>query len=332
MISTLILDWSGTLVDDFTATLKATNEVFKHYGLVELSSDEFRRDFRLPYPEFYEEFLPEVPLEDLEVLFKKAFIASEHLVRPLEQTQVFLASAKKKGLRLFILSSMNEDALIRQADDFGLTGFFEAIYAGILDKREKIGQILSEHGLKPFETAYVGDMVHDVEAAKAGGVTAVALLSGYDPLPRLADAQPEVILPSVGELAQLCSCPPRQSSDRPMREDIRIRKLKVPVFIGVPKEERAKRQDVYVSVAMESARGVASLGDELKCTVDYFTVSERIKDVALSHERKLIETLAEDLVALILSEFHIQEVRVEIEKPILSNCEGVVVSLQKRRD
>ena len=130
MIRNLILDWSGTLVDDFTATLVATNAVFEAHGKPAFTADEFRRDFRLPYPEFYEEFLPEQSLDELEVLFKKAFFEAEHLVQPLEPTRKFLEDAKGKGLRLFVLSSMNEEALVRQAESFGLKHYFEAIFAG----------------------------------------------------------------------------------------------------------------------------------------------------------------------------------------------------------
>ncbi|WP_411847459.1 dihydroneopterin aldolase [Roseibacillus persicicus] len=327
MIKNLILDWSGTLVDDFSATLIATNEVFKVHGMPPFSADDFRRDFRLPYPEFYQEFLPGKPLEDLEVLFKEAFREAESLVQPLEQTLGFLESAREKGLRLFVLSSMNEEALMRQAEDFGLSKFFEEIYAGVLDKREKIGEITRLHGLVPFHTAYVGDMVHDVHAAQAGGLHSVALLSGYDPVERLAAAKPQIILPHVGELVGLCS----PAAVAPIRPDIVVRKLRLPICIGVPPEERAKPQELKVSLVIETLEGLAELSDDLERTIDYFAVSEAVKALASERPRKLIETFAEEVAEMVLRDFGAAGVKVEVEKPILTNCEGVVVSYEGRR-
>lgn len=326
MIRNLILDWSGTLVDDFTATLAATNVVFEHYGKPAFSAETFRRDFRLPYPDFYEEFLPGQELADLEVLFKKAFFEAEHLVQPLEPTQRFLEEATRKGLRLFVLSSMNEEALLRQAKSFGLSSYFEAIYGGVLDKCEKMAEVLNRHQLAKSETAYVGDMVHDIHAAEAGGVTSVAVLSGYDAIERLAPASPQVILPDVAGLPKLCA-----SACEPIREDIVVRKLRIPVFVGVPDEEREKPQDIKVSLAIESVAGIGGLGDEIERTIDYYQVTEAVKKLAGERPRKLIETLAEEIAALVVADFGAQAVKVKIEKPILSNCEGVVVSFEQRK-
>ena len=326
MIRNLILDWSGTLVDDFSATLAATNAVFESYGKPPFTADEFRRDFRLPYPEFYEEFLPERPLEEVEVLFKKAFFEAEKLVQPLEPTLGFLREATRKGLRLIVFSSMNEEALLRQAESFGLTEYFEAIYGGILDKCEKMGKVASDHGLVRSETAYVGDMVHDIHAAQAGGLLSVAVLSGYDPVERLVKASPQVILPSVSELPALCS-----GHSAELRADIVVNKLRFPVLIGVPDEERAKEQDIKVSLAIETRNGIGGLGDDISKTIDYYEVTEAIKKLAGKKPRKLIETLAEEVAALVVGQFGAQAVRVEIEKPILSDCEGVVVTYELRK-
>ncbi|MBK1833396.1 dihydroneopterin aldolase [Roseibacillus ishigakijimensis] len=326
MIRNLILDWSGTLVDDFSATLVATNEVFAHYGLPAMSASEFRRDFRLPYPEFYAEFLPGVPLAELEVLFKEAFLKAENLVQPLPATRGFLEAASEKSLRLFVLSSMNEEALRRQARDFAIQSYFEEIYAGVLNKCDRIGSVVAEHGLLPEETAYVGDMVHDVHAAQAGGLHSVALLSGYDPVERLAAAGPQMILPDIGQLPKLCAT----GAPARVRPDIVVRKLRVAVHIGVPEEERAQAQELKISLTLETRSGLNGLGDDLARTVDYFALTEAVKALAQDRPRKLIETLAEEVALFLLAKFPLRAVRVEIEKAILLNCEGVVVSCQRR--
>ena len=71
MFRNLIFDWSGTLVDDMGPVIEATNTVLGKYGIAPYDREGFRRSFRLPYREFYEELLPGVDLEELEVLSRK---------------------------------------------------------------------------------------------------------------------------------------------------------------------------------------------------------------------------------------------------------------------
>jgi ADP-ribose pyrophosphatase YjhB (NUDIX family) len=68
------------------------------------------------------------------------------------------------------------------------------------DKRDVIGNILEENQLDPSETIMVGDMVHDIEAARKAGVTSCAVLSGFDPHTKLVKARPDLILRDLAEL------------------------------------------------------------------------------------------------------------------------------------
>lgn len=190
----LIFDWSGTLVDDFPPTLEATNVVLKHYGLASMSDGEFRDRFRLPYTDFYEEVLPDVALAELEDVFRAAFRASTHVVDILPHARELLEWGRDLGFRFFVLSSMDAGVFHEQAERLGLTDFFEDIHAGVVDKRLRIALILEKHGLLLEETVFIGDMVHDVETAHHGGVSSVAVLTGYDPRARLEAAKPTFLL------------------------------------------------------------------------------------------------------------------------------------------
>ncbi|MEM9079313.1 MAG: dihydroneopterin aldolase [Verrucomicrobiota bacterium] len=326
MIRNVILDWSGTLVDDFPPTLIATNAVLEACGKPALSEVEFRTQFRLPYPEFYEEVVPGEPLERLEELFKAAFLEHEDLVKPLAPTRDFLRAAESCDVRLFVLTSMNAEAFERQSKAFGLAPYFEETYAGVLDKREQLGRILEEHGLLCGETAYVGDMTHDLEAAREAGVMGVGVLSGYDSAEKLTGLEPDYLIPDVSGITQMFGI----GAGDEVRQDVAVNKLRVLTRIGVPEIEREMPQEVAVSLAIEVEGGIESLGDDLGLSVDYFVVSERVKEVAGTGERRLIETLAEDLCAVILDEFEVSAVVVEIEKFILTNCESVSVKLARR--
>lgn len=214
MFHNLIFDWSGTLVDDLGPVIDATNHVFAQYGKAPLDREQFRRRFRLPYQEFYAEVLPDVPLHELEAHFRPAFSASKAPVTVLPHAREKLEWCSALGIRMFVLTSMDSAAFQQQLHDLELSGFFEATYSGILDKRAVIHRILAEHHLDPRETAFVGDMTHDVETARHGGISSIAVLTGYNHPEVLASVRPDITVPDLGILRELFQIP--HASRRPV--------------------------------------------------------------------------------------------------------------------
>jgi phosphoglycolate phosphatase len=205
MIKNILLDWSGTLANDLPPVVKATNAIFRHFGRDELTLDEFRQHFRLPFAGFYAEFIPEATDEGLEVLYERHFSGLHGEVELLPHARAFLDFCKATGRRTFLLSTIKSDHFTEQGGRLGVLGDFEHAYVQIMDKREKIREILATHHLAPEETAFVGDMVHDIETARHGGVLDVAVLTGFDTLEKLSPARPSVIVENLSVLQRLLS-------------------------------------------------------------------------------------------------------------------------------
>jgi len=203
MIRNVLLDWSGTLADDLGAVLVATNKIFAEYGRDPLTLEDFRRHFRLPFSEFYAELLPEATLEGLEELYERFFLGMNDRIELLPGAREFLEFCQATGRRAFLLSSIKTSHFQIQAERNGVAGFFEVAYTEVMDKRAKIREILKTHHLDPRETMFVGDMVHDIETAKHGGVLDVALLSGFDRLEKLAAAHPTIIARDIACVQRL---------------------------------------------------------------------------------------------------------------------------------
>jgi len=213
MFRNLIFDWSGTLVDDMGPVIEATNAVLEKYGVAPYDREGFRRSFRLPYREFYEELLPGIALDELEAHFRPAFDNAISLVSVLPHAREKLEWAKARGMRMFVLTSMDADAFAKQLAEFGMEGFFEKTYAGVLDKRELIEHILETHRLLKDETAFVGDMTHDIETARHGGISTIAVLTGYHHAEVLAEVRPDITVPDLGVLVKLFD---KRKSNRPV--------------------------------------------------------------------------------------------------------------------
>lgn len=206
MIRNLILDWSGTLADDLGAVIVATNHVLGHFGRAKLTREEFRAVFRLPYTDFYRDMLPDVPLADLQEIYLRSF-PHEHPVPIIDHAWEFLQHAAETGRRMFVLSSAPLEHVSAQARALGVLDYFEHLHCGVIDKCGHIHELLSLHGIHAAETAFVGDMRHDVHAGKAAGVTTIATATGYESIPVLMSAEPDVLVQNLSFLTRLLRFP-----------------------------------------------------------------------------------------------------------------------------
>lgn len=203
VIRNIIFDWSGTLVDDLPAVLKASNFVLAQAGKPVMSLDQFRAEFSLPFTKFYDHHTPEVPMEKLETWFHGEFKRAQDCVVELPHAREFLEFCRTNKIRTFLLSSVHTDHFAVQCRVTGFDVFLDRPYTGVRDKREKIHAILAENNLLPDETLFIGDMEHDIETARHGGVHSCAVLTGYNTLSQLRNAKPDLIVEHLAELRAL---------------------------------------------------------------------------------------------------------------------------------
>jgi phosphoglycolate phosphatase len=204
-VRNVILDWSGTLVNDLPPVWRTTNFVFTTFGLPPISVEEFRWEFCLPIRRFYEKRLPTVPLARLEATFLDHYAQHRHEIAPLPHAEPFLKFCMRRAMRVFIASSADEETYSQQMSRFGLAKFVTRPYLAIPDKTEQIHRILADNALTVDETLFVGDMEHDIEAGKAGGVRTCAVLTGYNPPEKLRAMKPDLVCEHLGELQETLS-------------------------------------------------------------------------------------------------------------------------------
>jgi phosphoglycolate phosphatase len=203
VIRNIIFDWSGTLVDDLPAVWKATNFVLAQADRPEMSLEEFRAEFSLPFTNFYHRHTPNVPLPQLEDWFHTHYREIQDSVSELPYTRDFLEFCRARRLRTFVLSTIHHDHFLIQSRVTGFDAFLYRPYTDVLDKRTKIHEILAENRLVPDETLFIGDMQHDIETARHGGIHSCAVLTGYNTLEQLREAKPDLIVEHLGELRRV---------------------------------------------------------------------------------------------------------------------------------
>lgn len=94
-----------------------------------------------------------------------------------------------------------------------------------------------------------------------------------------------------------------------------IKELRVDTVIGVYDWERDIRQSVVLDLEMASDNHRAASHDRIEDAVDYDAIATRVCAFIEGSKFKLIETLAEQVAALVMEEFQIPWLRLRVGKP-----------------
>ena len=90
--------------------------------------------------------------------------------------------------------------------------------------------------------------------------------------------------------------------------------LKLDCVIGIFEWERRIKQTIHIDLDMAADIRRAAASDAIADTLDYKAVARRLVDFAGDSQFQLVETLAEKIAGIVLSEFKVPWVRVRINK------------------
>ncbi|MGB6190541.1 MAG: dihydroneopterin aldolase [Aeromonas molluscorum] len=111
-----------------------------------------------------------------------------------------------------------------------------------------------------------------------------------------------------------------------------IRGLEVLSTIGVYEWEKGIRQKLRFDLEMGFDNRPAAAGDDIMLALDYATLSQKVSEYASSKVVELVETMAEQVAHLILTDFRVQWVKVTLTKPsAVPNAAGVGVEILRHR-
>ncbi len=111
-----------------------------------------------------------------------------------------------------------------------------------------------------------------------------------------------------------------------------VRDLELEVEIGVHRHERRRSQLVRINIDLTVAEGRTPIDDRLENVVDYETIVQGVKTIVAAGHINLVETLAERVAGLCLSDARVEAARVRIEKlNVLPEAASVGVEIERVR-
>lgn len=95
-----------------------------------------------------------------------------------------------------------------------------------------------------------------------------------------------------------------------------LRDLQIECIVGIHPHERDTRQSLLLDIEMDYDFAAASASEAIEDAIDYTGVARDVTELAVRGEFQLIETMAEEMAALVLARSaRVVRVRIEIRKP-----------------
>lgn len=198
----IIFDWSGVINDNQLTTYLVVLKTFKHFGLAEISYEEFRKEWEQPYMLFYNKYLPDLSLAEENRVYKKIYnqVIKDYPPKPYPGIIEILKKCKNHNQQLFIVSSDIKSSLLVEIEDFNLKNIFGDVVASVHDKEEGLREIVVNNKLELAKTIFIGDTAHEVKVGKNVGIKTGAVTWGIHNEERLKEAKPDYLIHNLKEL------------------------------------------------------------------------------------------------------------------------------------
>ncbi|WP_405360010.1 HAD hydrolase-like protein [Kitasatospora sp. NBC_00085] len=184
----IVWDWNGTLFHDMEAVLGASNAAFATVGIAPMTMQEYREQYEIPIPRFYQRLLGRMPSEAEWLLLDDAFhdryrelsVACGLTDGVVELLDGWQAAGHSQSL----LSMYDHERLLPVVDAFRLTGRFLRVDGRSGPSGGQKAEHLTRHlaalgaHVDPARTVLIGDAADDALAALNAGAQAVLYTGG----------------------------------------------------------------------------------------------------------------------------------------------------------
>lgn len=209
-VRAVLFDFDGTLADSFAAITASTNHVRVTYGLPEMPESEVRGHVGYGLSQLLSVLVPNAPVDDAVACYRKhhqtVLLTHTKLMPGVAETIPELA---RRGFKMGVCSNKRVEFTRQLVAGLGLGSHFATVLGpdDVGDQPKPHPAMLLEGMARvaatPAETLYVGDMVVDVQTAKAAGVPVWLVLGGAHAHEDTTAIAPDRVLNHFAELLEL---------------------------------------------------------------------------------------------------------------------------------
>ncbi|HSN12227.1 MAG TPA: HAD hydrolase-like protein [Propionibacteriaceae bacterium] len=188
MLTHVVWDWNGTLLDDLETCVAVANALLEEFGLARLDGvADYHARFRFPIIDYYADLgfdtSPSGNFEQAAQRYMELYGAASVRCSLHEGAVETLAALHDAGIRQVVISASQQENLLAQLAPFNVGRYLDAAL-GIADiyaasKESVARRWLDAQGLKAADVLFVGDSEHDFEIATALGATCLLYSGGH---------------------------------------------------------------------------------------------------------------------------------------------------------
>ncbi len=199
MITHIIWDFNGTVLDDVKMSVEAVNDMLKRRNLPPTDVDTYKDTLVMPLTEYYKTV--GIYCDDISVLsneFRACCQNHNELARIFDGVKEVIDTAKEKGIKNILLSSLYHEHLESEVKKYGIGDWFDTVL-GLPDKNlgskfENAQNLFKKQGIDAKNTLFLGDIVSDAQTAKKLGADCILIANGHMSFKKCSDECDKVVL------------------------------------------------------------------------------------------------------------------------------------------
>ncbi|MQS36279.1 HAD family hydrolase [Streptomyces katsurahamanus] len=184
----LVWDWNGTLLDDVTAVISATNAAFAEIGIEPITLERYRELYCVPIPKFYERLMGRMPTdlewEVMDQIFHRHYRERRAGCGLTAGAEELLGQWGRAGRSQSLLSMYMHHELVPVVRGYGIESHFIRVDGRTGPSGGSKALHMERHlealagTASPERTVVIGDAVDDALAAEHVGARAVLYTGG----------------------------------------------------------------------------------------------------------------------------------------------------------
>ncbi len=203
-IQAIIFDFDGTIANTLEAILKLFNEVAPKYDIpvIKNSDREKIRDFSI------KELVNEYHISPWKLLQLTRYILPKLKnnlkdISAVEGIAEVLKDLEKQGVKIGVVTSNSKEnvELFLANQNISQIEFIHS-EKNFFGKGKVLSHLIQKQKLDKQNVVYVGDEVRDIDAARAAGISVIAVTWGFNSRKRLEQSKPDYLITEPKQILQ----------------------------------------------------------------------------------------------------------------------------------
>jgi len=209
-VTTIIFDLDGTLIDSSEGIVEAFNHALQEFGLPAVAAEKITPMIGFPVESMFQQVTTEAIAELKNAFRTKAMETVVKASRPLFGAEKVITSLFDRGFKLSIATTKIRAHLDGILEKLGWDEYFATVVGGdevsaVKPHPEQFEFLMKKSNCDKNSAVVVGDTINDILAARAAGLTEIAVRSPYGNSIQVQQLKPRYFLEEIDELPEVIS-------------------------------------------------------------------------------------------------------------------------------